>query len=39
MKEKFGKNLRCKEPTALETEVLAKVLCYNMHSNQNDVRT
>lgn len=30
MKEKFGKNLRCKNSTALETEVLAKVLCYNI---------
>ncbi len=30
IKEKFGKNLRCKDPTALETEVLAKVLCYNI---------
>lgn len=30
IKEKFGKNLRCKESTALETEVLAKVLCYNI---------
>jgi len=30
MKEKFGKNLRCKDSTALETEVLAKVLCYNI---------
>ncbi|MFB6143806.1 MAG: transposase [Candidatus Nanohaloarchaea archaeon] len=30
MKEKFGKNLRCKDQVALETEVLAKVLCYNI---------
>jgi len=30
IKEKFGKNLRCKDPAALETEVLAKVLCYNI---------
>jgi len=30
MKEKFGKNLRCKDSTALETEVFAKVLCYNI---------
>lgn len=30
MKEKFGKNLRCRDSTALETEVLAKVLCYNI---------
>lgn len=30
MKEKFGKNLRCKDSIALETEVLAKVLCYNI---------
>lgn len=30
MKEKFGKNLRCKESIALETEVFAKVLCYNI---------
>lgn len=30
MKEKFGKNLRCKDSTALETEVFTKVLCYNI---------
>lgn len=30
IKEKFGKNLRCKHSKALETEVLAKVLCYNI---------
>lgn len=30
IKEKFGKNLRCKDPTALETELLSKVLCYNI---------
>lgn len=30
IKEKFGKNLRCRDPIALETEVLAKVLCYNI---------
>jgi transposase len=30
MKQRFGKSLNCRDKKALETELLAKVLCYNI---------
>lgn len=30
IKQRFGKNLSCRDKDALETELLAKVLCYNI---------